>query len=225
MNDQKGDRESEIRRLFPLVRKIARRICRLVPGSEIDDLVGDGCIGLIRAVDMFDATRGASIDRYAARVIVGAMLNGVRQFDPVSERVRREMREAERERYAIATQTGVLPTHVEVESRRPGYRAARIKAYRHAPLSLDGPLPPGERVSTNPFDDPVNVAVEHDEQNGIRAAIRRLPARQCSVLTLHYLRGRSLHEVGRLLAISPQRASQLHIAGIGNLRKMLHGAH
>ena len=81
------DRERRIRELFPLVKRIARRVRRLIAGAELDDLVGEGSIGLIRAVDTFDPTRGVSIERYAARVIAGAMLNGLRKLDPVSERV------------------------------------------------------------------------------------------------------------------------------------------
>ena len=37
-------REEAIRRLLPLVRAIARRIVRIVPGSDLDDLIGDGCV-------------------------------------------------------------------------------------------------------------------------------------------------------------------------------------
>ena len=91
------DREDAIRRLVPLVRRIARRIVRLVPGADLDDLIGDGCVGIIRAVDGFDPNLGTSLEQYARRVALGAMLNGVRRLDPVSERVRRVIRVAERE--------------------------------------------------------------------------------------------------------------------------------
>ena len=92
------DREDAIARLLPLVRRIARRIARLVPGTDLDDLIGDGCVGVIRAVDAFDPALGPSLEQYTRRVAVGAMLNGVRRLDPVSERVRRVIRIAERER-------------------------------------------------------------------------------------------------------------------------------
>src|SRR5580693_4284505 len=93
------DRESRIRALFPVVKKIARRLRTLVPGSELDDLVGDGSIGLIRAVDNFDPNRGPSLEHYARRLILGAMLNGVRRMDPVSERARRATRDGANLRY------------------------------------------------------------------------------------------------------------------------------
>lgn len=218
------DRESQIRDLFPLVKKIARRVHRLIPGSDPDDLTGEGSLGLIRAVDSFDPNRGPTLEQYAARIIAGAMLNGLRKLDPVSERVRREVREADRERYTLATQQGAMPTQPEMERRRPALRRAVTHAYRYTPLSLDGPLPTGEHVPGDWDADPGAIAADKSERDGVHAALHRLPVRQRHVLTMHYFRGKSLHQIGEALAISPQRASQLHLAAIKNLRKVLHGS-
>ena len=218
-------REEIIRDMFPLVKRIARRVQRMVPGSDIDDLVGEGCVGLIRAVDSYDPSRGRTLDQYAPRVIAGTMLNGLRRLDPVSERVRRELREADRERFTLAAETGTLPTRTQMEERRPGLRRAVVHAYRYTPLSLDTPLPFGERLSGDWTADPALIAGDRDECVGVRRALRCLPPRQQHVLTLHYYGGKSLHQIGEAMCISPQRASQLHQAGLRNLRKALHGPH
>lgn len=218
------DREAQIRDLFPLVKKIARRVHRLIPGSDAGDLVGEGSLGLIRAVDSFDPARGPSLQHYAARIIAGAMLNGLRKLDPVSERVRREVREADRERFELATRLGTMPTQPQMEQRRPALRRATAHAYRYTPLSLDGPLPVGERLSGDWDADPAAIAALRCERDSVRAAMCRIPVRQRHVLAMHYFRGKSLHQIGEALAISPQRASQLHLAGIKNLRKVMHGA-
>ena len=223
MNDAAG-REARIRELFPLVRKIARRMLRVVPGSDLDDLVGEGCVGLIRAVDSFDPSRGPALEQYAAHVIAGAMLNGLRRLDPVSERVRREIRQADQERFALASRTGEMPGQAEMEARRPALRRAVLHAYRHSPLSLDGPLPPREHLAEDWSGDPALLAAEREERAGIRSALERLPQRHRFVLTLHYFRGQSLHQIGRVMAISPQRASQLHLAALRSLRKVMHAA-
>lgn len=214
-----GEREDRIRELFPLVRKIARRVQRVVPGSDLDDLVGEGSVGLIRAVDSFDSSRGPTLEQYAGRVVAGAMLNGLRRLDPVSERVRREVREAERERYALATQTGALPTQREMESRRPALRRAHVHAYRYTPLSLDGPLPTGESLSGDWGIDPAKIVGDRSARSAMEAALRALPARQRTLLTLHYFQDLSLHQIGKRFAISPQRASQLHLAALKTLRR------
>ncbi len=218
-------RERHIRDLFPLVKKIARRVHRMVPGSDVDDLVGEGCVGLIRAVDTFDASRGPTLEQYAARIVAGAMLNGLRRLDPVSERVRREIRDAERERYVLTNHLGTLPSQQEMERRRPALRRAALHAYRYTPLSLDGPLPAGESLSGDWGSDPALIAGERVEREGVRAALHALPARQRHVLSLHYFSGHSLHQIGKALAISPQRVSQLHKAALKNLRKVMYASH
>ncbi|MHB8356956.1 MAG: sigma-70 family RNA polymerase sigma factor [Vulcanimicrobiaceae bacterium] len=219
MAEAGADREAVIRALFPLVKTIARRVQRMVPAGEIDDLIGDGCIGLIRAVDSFDPQRGPTLEQYAGRVAAGAMLNGLRRLDPVSERVRREVREAERERYELATQRGEMPTLRELEQRRPALHRASVHAYRYTPLSLDGPLPSGEHMDGDWSADPAAVAIANARRGEVRKALARLPARQRTVLALHYFGELSLHQIGERLAISPQRTSQLHLAALRNLRK------
>ena len=214
-------REAHIRALFGLVKKIARRVNRMVPGSEIEDLVGEGCVGLVRAVDSFDPSRGPTLEQYTSRIVAGAMLNGIRRLDPVSERVRRDIREADRERYALATQLGELPSTAQMEARRPGLRRAITHAYRHAPVSLDAPLPNGERLSGDWNADPGAIVATRSENESIRNLLGALPARHRELLMLHYFRGQTLHAISRRLGVSPQRVSQLHLTALSRLRKVL----
>lgn len=217
-----AERDERICALFPMIRKIARRVSRMVSGSDVDDLVGEGCVGLIRAVDSFDPTRGPSLEQYASRIVAGAMLNGLRRLDPVSERVRREMREAERERYALANERGAMPSQREMEERRPGLRRAATHAHHHTPLSLDSPLPIGERLAKDLNTDPAVVVSEIVETEHLQAALQTLPARLRNVIDLHYFGELSLHQIGERMNISPQRASQLHLAALEKLQKVVH---
>lgn len=216
-----SDRERQIRELLPLVKKIARRVARIVGGAEVDDLVGDGSVGLIRAVDTFDPARGIAIEQYARRIIAGAMLNGIRRLDPVSERVRRTLRNAERERYAIANERGELPSLREMEARIPRLRRARTEAHRGTPLSLDAPFPTGERLELAAAEDPQSVVASGAERESITSAIRVLPPRQRTLIVEHYYGGRSLRTLSRDMNVSPQRVSQLHLLAIARLRREL----
>ena len=217
------EREAQIRALLPLVRKIARRIGRLVP-CDYDDLVGDGSIGLIRAVDNYDPTRGTSLEHYARQLISGAMLNGIRRMDPVSERTRRATRDGEAERYQLAGERGTIPTMAEMEQRRPGFIRASAAATQGVPLSLDRPLPEGERLQRDWSNDPALLIEVRSERDAIDAAVDALPLRQRQVIREHYFGEWSLREVGRRMRISPQRASQLHLVAMRKLRKSLDAA-
>lgn len=218
------DREDAIARLLPLVRRIARRIARLVPGTDLDDLIGDGCVGVIRAVDAFDPALGPSLEQYTRRVALGAMLNGVRRLDPVSERVRRVIRIAERERYALAVERGALPTYGEMTARHPALVRARTEAHRGSPLSLDAPLPPESGCAPTGGEDPADAVIASADRLRIRAAIEALPQRQREIVIAHYFAEQPLRALSDGMRVSPQRVSQLHVAAIGHMRRTLEPA-
>lgn len=222
--DESLDREALIRRYFPLVKRIARRIHRLVPSVDVDDLVGDGSIGLIRAVDHFDPQRGPTLEHYAKQLIVGAMLNGIRRMDPVSERARRALRDGETARYRIAVERGSVPGNVEMEQLRPGFARATLAAHRGVPLSIDAPLPEGEYLPSDWSNDPASVVIEREHSFELRALVDRLSPRQRDLVRAHYFAEHSLRDIGKRMRVSPQRASQLHIAAIAKLRKAVDAA-
>ncbi|MDQ6941479.1 MAG: sigma-70 family RNA polymerase sigma factor [Candidatus Eremiobacteraeota bacterium] len=215
MSDQ---REERIRALLPIVRYIARRIHRMVPSSEFDDLVGDGCVGLIRAVDRFDPTRGVPLEKYARRLILGAVLNGVRRADPVPERMRRTLRIADKERYALAQELGTLPTAGSMERATPPLAPARTEAYRRNALSLDTTLPRSERLQLDHSADPQEIAIVRLERECMRRAIAALPQRQRSIVMAHYFGEQPLRALVGALNVSPQRVSQLHLIALRRLR-------
>ena len=215
------EREALVRTHFPLVRKIARRIHRLVPSVDYGDLVGDGSVGLIRAVDQFDPNRGIPLEQYARRLISGSILNGIRRMDPVPERARRLVRDGEAARYRIASDRGSVPANAELEALYPGFLRASCAAHDGVPLSLDAPLPEGVLVVSDWSSDPAKIVVAHAQTDCVQMALSALSPRQRDVVHEHYFGERSLREVGKRMEISSQRASQLHQTAILRLRKAL----
>ncbi len=212
------EREATIRELLPLVRQIARRVRRVVGAADLDDLIGDGSIGLIRAVDTFDQSRGTTLELYARRLISGAMLNGLRRLDPVSERVRRTIRRAEERRYALAQERGTLPAFVEMERSDRALRRARTAAHRQAALSLDVPLS-GSRDALVDYEGNASREVAaRARRRELADAIALLPERQRRILSLHYSHDLTMHAIGAALRVSPQRVSQLHLSALVKLR-------
>src|SRR6266702_1760039 len=69
-------REQLITMHLPLVRFLARRYANR--GEPMDDLVQAGCIGLVKAVDRFDANRGLEFSTYAAPTILGEIRRHLR---------------------------------------------------------------------------------------------------------------------------------------------------
>jgi RNA polymerase sigma factor (sigma-70 family) len=75
-------REQLILEHLPQVRLIARRIHERLPESvSLDDLVSTGVVGLIAAIDRFDASHNVKLKTYAEYKIRGAILDGLRGLD------------------------------------------------------------------------------------------------------------------------------------------------
>jgi RNA polymerase sigma factor for flagellar operon FliA len=81
---------------LPLVGAIARALRRgLPPTVELDELINDGVLGLFTALERYDPSRGVGFSTYAGHRIRGAMLDGLRQRDPLPRTYRRALKAAE----------------------------------------------------------------------------------------------------------------------------------
>jgi len=213
------ERERNVRKLFPVVFKIAHRVARICRVPDEDDLVGDGALGLVRALDSYDATRGVSLDRYARHVILGAMLNGLRRKDPISERARRRVREAERVQAARETPL----SERELEEALPGIARARAQVERGLPLSLDAPLPAGARIGIDWSNDPAQLYESIARERAVYRALERLSPRQREIVVQHYFAETPLRAISESMSVTPQRVSQLHCAALHRMRAAVIG--
>lgn len=216
-----SEREQRIAELLPLVANVARSVVRTYRCAEYADVYQDGCLGMLRAVDAFDASRGVPLRTYARPAIFGAVLNGIRARDPLSENARSVLREAERERQRISSERGEAPSLPDLTARVRGLYAAMLMAHRADTVSLDAPLPPGQRIAPDWSDDPAVASALRDEAREIAAAVESLSERQRAVVLLHYFDGRTKQSVSEQLGVSAQRVSQLHAAALANMRRRL----
>lgn len=86
---------------LPLVHTLAAKVYGRLQGAgrllEFDDLVGYGVIGLMEAVGRFDPARRCSFSTYAGLRIIGAILDGLREWDHLSRSERTKVRRGTRE--------------------------------------------------------------------------------------------------------------------------------
>ncbi len=226
------DRAALCEASLPLVRKIASCVLRRLPAYfAIDDLVGDGCVGLLRAVDRFDPAMGSTFEHWAARIVRGAMFNGLRRMDFVPERVRRDARTLEASRWWIAQHSGASPTDQEA-AQGAGLDAKQLEAVRLAlrrstAHSIDVPAPSTE--DTQPLRDKLRASGSDPAAAFERSAMRRavakavsaLPARERLIIACFYAGEVSLRQIGDHLGVSKQRVSQLHGRALVGLRSAL----
>lgn len=214
------ERDDAVAQLFPLVRIIAHRVARVCRLPDADDLIGDGALGLVRAVDNFDPARGVSLDQYVRHVVLGAMLNGLRRKDPVSERARRRVREGQRVRRVLEAKGGTA-TDREIDAVVPGYERALAQVERGLPLSLDAPLPYGSRMELDWKEDPARLYELAARRADLRGAVDELPPRHRDIVLQHYFGEQSLRALSEDMNVTPQRISQLHCAALARLRSII----
>jgi RNA polymerase sigma factor for flagellar operon FliA len=226
------DRAALCEAALPLVRRIAGCVLRrLPPYFTIDDLVGDGSVGLLRAVDRFDPRMGSSFEHWAGRIVRGAIFNGLRRMDFVPERVRRDARTLEASRLSIAQRHGSSPTDAEAAASagldEKKLDAVRLALRRSAPHSIDMPAPNTD--DTQPLRDKLRATsgdpASRFELLALRQAVGRavsaLPARERLIVASFYAGNVSLRQIGDHLGISKQRVSQLHGRALVGLRAAL----
>lgn len=113
--ETEAERDALIRSMIPLVHHIVARMgLFLPPHIAQEDLVSAGVIGLIDAVERYDASRGSSLKTFCSFRIRGEVLDELRRLDWVPRSVHREARMLEGAQEAIAQRLGREPTEDEL---------------------------------------------------------------------------------------------------------------
>jgi RNA polymerase sigma factor (sigma-70 family) len=201
-----------------LVRSVAFRYRKL--GLPVEDLVQEGAIGLLAAIDDYDSSRGASFSTYAfwrVRAAVTHALTAQGQLlrlpRPVLER-RRHVAQA-RERLAAAA--GREPSVTELAKATALPPAEFAEALAPATVtSLDQQTIDGTKLrdlaAPHAATSPEAQLVTSEEVRVVRGAVRHLPGRKRTIVSRHFgLAGKpeTLTEIADDLRLSPERTRAL----------------
>jgi RNA polymerase sigma factor for flagellar operon FliA len=226
-------REEVIHKYLHLVKYVAGRISvNLPPNVELSDLINDGVLGLLDAIEKYDDARGVKFETYAITRINGAILDALRSLDWVPRAVRQRARELERAHQELEVELGRTPTDDEVAARlglsRREYDALLRRVRGTAITSLEEALPNerGYEVQIRDMlrdeDQDVFAEVERQEvREMLVRAVEQLPRQERIVIRLYYFEGQTLKDIKQVLGVSESRVSQIHAQAVVRLRQRL----
>jgi RNA polymerase primary sigma factor len=231
--DQKA-RDHMIRANLRLVVKIAGDYAGY--GVSMSDLVSEGNIGLMKAVDRYDPEKGGKFSTYGAWWIKASIK---RTLADQSKTVRLPIHMVDkiaRLRRIASSLTEVLgrePTDDELaaETGLPHHKVAMLKQAAMRPTSLDAPVNAGEAteygeiIADEAASNPLDLLSDRDMHDQIGELLASLDERERRIIDgrfgLNGLKPMLLEDVGREFGVSRERIRQIQNSALVKMRRVL----
>jgi RNA polymerase primary sigma factor len=230
-------REEMVRAHLPLVVAIAKRY-RGKSSLDLLDLIQEGNLGLMHAVEKYDYRRGVKVSTYAVwwirQAITRAMADQGRLIRvPVhmTERVTKVLRE----RRKLSHRLGRNPRADEIAASvaMPAGRVERAMSLVRDPISLDVPIGEdgdatlGDLIEAQDAPNPQAVAEASALARCVTEALSGLTEREQHILRMRFGIGgtaeHTLEEVGRIFGVTRERIRQIQASALRKLRHPARG--
>jgi RNA polymerase sigma factor FliA len=203
-------------------------------GRDYEDLVSQGLIGLIEAVDRFNPNLGAQFRTYAAVRIRGKVLDYLRTLDWLSRTERQRSRSVQKAISALWLKLQREPTDQEIGE----YLSMDIDQVQkglvdssRVIVSLDTSSDSEEDedqtlhevIADEQQQNPSEIQAKEETLQHMVEAIQDLDQREQLVLSLYYHEKLTFKEIGHVLEITESRVCQLHARAIATLRALMKG--
>src|SRR5437763_12304370 len=212
------EREALILEHLPQVRLIARRIHDRLPESvSLDDLISTGIVGLISAVDRFDASQNVKLKTYAEYKIRGSILDSLRGLDWAPRQQRKRSKQIEAAIASAEQRVHRMPTEEEIAAELNvsieeyhewlvDIRGVNLGSLEHSSTD-DGGRDLLKFVSDSDENWPSLIVERMELQKLLAEAIEKMPHTERIVLSLYYHEELTLREIAKIVKLNESRIS------------------
>ena len=231
-NGDEAAREQMIRANLRLVVAIAHDYVDL--GVPLMDLIAEGNIGLMHAVDRFDPSRGAKLSTYAVSWIKQTIKRALADHSRtvrVPSQMFNKVTHMRRVSAQLSSELGREVTEKEI-SEELGIateKIARLKTIGLRPESLDASVGDDDETSLSEIiadeqaPTPLELLREKDFLGEIDVVLGSLNKREATIIEhrfgLHGLAAKTLEQVAELIGVTRERVGQLEVAALAKLRR------
>jgi RNA polymerase sigma factor for flagellar operon FliA len=225
-------REKLILEHLPQVKLIARRIHERLPVSvSLDDLISAGVVGLIAAIDRYDASHDVKLKTYAEYKIRGAILDSLRGLDWAPRQQRKRAKLIEAAINCLEQTHHRMPTEEEIAAQLalsvPEYQdwLSEVRGLTLGSLENAGTEEDGcdllRYLADSDEDWPSQIVERAELERLLAEAIDRMPQLERTVLSLYYYEEMTLREIAKIVDLHESRISQLKSQAILRLRSYM----
>lgn len=233
-NARQAERDELVLQHLPLVRSIAIRVYESLPVHvDVDDLVHAGILGLFDAATKYNADKQVTFRAYAKHRIKGAILDSLRDLDWASRDLRRRHKQLDALTQEFAARMARTPTEAEIADRMginvERWRQVALDMHVVGLVSASTRAPEHDNQTVPEFRagndlNPDVIAEQRQLRAVLSTAMRTLPQRYQTVISLYYLGGKTMREIGAAMGINESRVSQIHSAALSRMGVSLQAA-
>ena len=213
-----------------LVEQMVKAVHPRFPSNvEKDDLFSYGVLGLIDAINKFDASKGVKFETYASSRIYGAMIDELRRYDWVPRSVRSKQKKVEKAMQKLAC--GQQEINLQSISDDTGLSQERLLKLRQelnraTTQSMDETLRHDGEDSDSTFGslladeetlNPVREMQMETRRDILKQGLATLSTNERQIVEAIYFEETNLRTLSHRLQLSISRISQLHRRALGKL--------
>ena len=200
--------------------------------AQVDDIVSEGILTLLSAIDKFDPDKGIKFETYVSKRIRGMVIDLARKQDWLPRNIRQRAKEIDAAVSSLANELGRFPTDHEVASHlgipTDKYQKEAARVALSNTLSLDALMDARdmegyrfEVSSEDPKIQPETVLEDQELQQTLAQGIASLQKNEQIVLSLYYEKNLHMKETAQVMGVSEPRISQIHSRAIQKLREFM----